>query len=186
MLNILLGILDDGVLTDSHGRVAGFKNTIVILTTNIGTMKAGSIPLGFSGDGAGEQIRKTVLTALKKTLRPELLNRIDETPVFEMLKDKDIREITDGMLSELKLRLSRKGIEVEFDPTVTDMICRLNGTSQFGARNIRRLITRHVSNPIAAMIISGVLKPGCRRAFSQAELSENGLVKSDRVVYNLT
>ena len=73
-----------------------------------------------------------------------------------MLKDKDIREITDGMLSELKLRLSRKGIEVEFDPTVTDMICRLNGTSQFGARNIRRLITRHVSNPIAAMIISGV------------------------------
>lgn len=186
VLNILLGILDDGVLTDSHGCVASFKNTIVILTTNIGTMKAGSIPLGFSGDGAGEQIRKTVLTALKKTLRPELLNRIDETPVFEMLKDEDIRIIADGMLNELKTRLSRKGIEIEFDKTITDMICRLNGASQFGARNIRRLITRHVSNPIAGMIISGALKPGCRRALSQVELSENGLVKSDRVVYNLT
>ena len=80
MLNILLGILDDGVLTDSHGRVAGFKNTIVILTTNIGTMKAGSIPLGFSGDGAGEQIRKTVLTALKKNTAPRAFKQNRRNP----------------------------------------------------------------------------------------------------------
>lgn len=185
VLNILLGILDDGVLTDSHGRTANFKNTIVILTTNIGTMKAGSIPLGFSGSETGEQIRKTVLTALKKTLRPELLNRIDETPVFEMLKDKDIRKITEMMLSELKQRLENKGIAIEFDPSVADMICTLNGTSQFGARNIRRLITRHVANPIAAMVVSGSLKPGSSQVLSQTELCADTLVNSKPVVYNM-
>lgn len=186
VLNILLGILDDGVLTDSHGRTASFKNTIIILTTNIGTMKAGSIPLGFSDDGAGVQIQKTVLTALRKTLRPELLNRIDETPVFEMLRDEDIRVIAELMLSELKSRLLKNGIDIEFDKSVTDMICRLNNTSQFGARNIRRIITRQVANPIASMMISGRLAPGSRTSITEKELCGKGVVKPERVVYNLT
>lgn len=184
VLNILLGILEDGVLTDSHGRVSSFKNSIIILTTNIGTMKAGSIPLGFSGAKDSRQIRDAVLTALKSTLRPELLNRIDEVAVFEMLSEKDIQSITLLMLDRLKTRLEKNGINIEFDKSVADMVCRLNGTSQFGARNIRRLVTKHVSNPIAAMVISGRLKSETKQLITESELDMEGIVNNERMVYN--
>ena len=184
VLNILLGILEDGVLTDSHGRVSSFKNSIIILTTNIGTMKAGSIPLGFSGAKDSRQIRDAVLTALKSTLRPELLNRIDEVAVFEMLSEKDIQSITLLMLDSLKTRLEKNGINIEFDKSVADMVCRLNGTSQFGARNIRRLVTKHVSNPIAAMVISGRLKSETKQLITESELDMEGIVNNERMVYN--
>ncbi len=148
-------------------------------------MKAGSIPLGFSGGKDSQQIRDTVLTALKKTLRPELLNRIDEVAVFEMLSQQDIHSITLLMLERLKSRLAKKGITVEFDKSVTDMICRLNGTSQFGARNIRRLVTKYVSNPIAAMVVSGKLVPGSTQLMTESELDTRGIVKDERMVYNI-
>ena len=176
VLNILLGILDEGVLTDSHGRHASFKNTVIMMTTNIGTQRAGSTPLGFGQkDGT---LDSAVLSKLRQTLRPELLNRIDETVVFRMLDDNDLEIITRQMLDTLRLRLQKRGVDVEFDDSVVRMIIAENDAKSYGARNIRRLIIRRVSNPIAQMMLDGTL-PECA-------VTDKMLVNRDEPVYNVT
>lgn len=161
VLNILLGILDDGVLTDSHGRTANFKNCIIILTTNIGTKTVGNnVPLGFGERGTDSYLRDSIMTGLKKVLRPELLNRIDEIVLFERLGEDDLRKIAAATLEKLRCTLVNRGFDIEFDNTVLDLVCRKNGTLEYGARNIRRIIMQYVSNPLATWLLSGRLSVG--------------------------
>ncbi len=158
VLNILLGILDDGVLTDSKGRVANFKNTIIILTTNIGTGAKSALPIGFETDRT-ELMRSALTDALKKSLRPELLNRIDETVIFRQLDNEDIKTIAKGLLCNLSDNLAKRGFDVEFDDSVLEFVCMQNKTLEYGARNIRRIIMKSVSNPLATLMLSGTLVP---------------------------
>ncbi len=159
VLNILLGILDEGILSDSHGVSVSFKNCVVILTTNIGTQSAGkSTPLGF-GDGA-DNFKTAIVTEIKRTLRPELINRIDEVLIFDKLTINTVREISHLMLDDLAKRLLKRGVFVTFDDSVTELILRENRTDEYGARNIRRIIMERVSNPLASMIVSGELNSG--------------------------
>lgn len=152
VLNILLGILDDGMLTDTRGNTASFKNTVIVLTTNIGQTEHHA---GFMQQNSG-----AVMSALKRTLRPELINRIDKTVVFRPLDDKAIRIIARNMLNELKARLSEKQIDIDFDDDVCEHVAKCNKSYEYGARNVRRIVFEQVANPIARLIATGELKSG--------------------------
>ena len=154
VLNILLGLLDDGFVTDSCGRKASFRNTVVVLTTNLGTPRAGSGPLGFArsgGDGVSD--------ALSRTLRPELLARIDEVLVFSPLGDGELLAIAGMRLRALEKRLSQQGIDLRFDDTVAELVCRTADRS-YGARGVDRVIRERVEDPLSRMLLSGTLRGG--------------------------
>ena len=152
VLNILLGILDDGVLTDTRGNTASFKNTVIVLTTNIGQLEHHA--------GFMQHKNDAVTGALKRTLRPELINRIDKTVVFSPLDDGSIRIIAKNMLDELKERLTEKNITVDFDRSVCEHVVSCNKSFEYGARNVKRIVFEQVANPIARLIATGELKTG--------------------------
>lgn len=148
VLNILLGVLDDGILRDGTGRTASFKNTVVILTSNAG---GNTKAVGFGDDKDG-----AVLRDIKRLLRPELINRIDKTVVFSRLDEKSLKLIAKKELEILSKRLALRGFDISFDDSLAQLICERAG-SEYGARNIARIVKETVSNPIAAMIASGTL-----------------------------
>ncbi len=152
VLNILLGILDDGTLTDTKGNSASFKNTVIVLTTNIGQIEKHA---GFIG-----QKNDAVMSELRKSLRPELINRIDKTVVFSSLDEDAIRIIAKNMLDELKDRLFEKKYDINFDRSVCEHIVACNKSYEYGARNIKRIVFEEVANPVARLIATGELKAG--------------------------
>ncbi len=152
VLNILLGILDDGVLTDTRGNSASFKNTVIVLTTNIGQIEKHA--------GFIDPMNNAVIGELKKTLRPELINRIDKTVVFSPLDDSAIRIIAKNMLDELKERLCEKNFAIDFDNSVCEHVVSCNKSFEYGARNIRRIVFEEVANPLARLMAMGELKKG--------------------------
>ena len=169
VMNSLLQILDDGRLTDSTGRTVDFKNTVIIMTSNIGAkLITDKNILGFSkvdSDNKEEQlkaenekIRKDVMGELKKTFKPELLNRIDDIIVFSKLNEKDIKQIIDLMLKEVQNRLDNKGIVLNLDDKVKDLIEKKGTDTTYGARPLRRAIQSLVEDTIAEGIIDGVVK----------------------------
>ena len=144
---MLLQILDDGRLTDSHGRVVSFKNAIVIMTSNAGTtLKSHGIGFGSHGHQAMEE---RVDTVLKELFRPEFLNRIDEIIVFHELSREEIREIVDLMLKEPKRDLGRRGITLRVTDDARDALARDGYDPSFGARPLRRLIQRRIEDTLA-------------------------------------
>lgn len=165
VLNILLGILDDGVLTDTHGRVTSFKNTVIILTTNIGQNDVK--PLGFKN----EQGDSAVVRALSKFLRPELLNRIDSVVEFEPLYKEDILKITSLALSELSNKLKLRGFEITFDSGVAEYLFLKNKSLKFGAREVKRIVSEHVANPVALKISKGEISEGVPVCLSANDIS---------------
>lgn len=170
VLNLLLNLLDEGILTDSHGTRASFKNTVVFMTTNLGTeAESRMTPLGFGGSKDG-YLTESILTAIKKTLRPELWARIDQTVIFERLGEDAIRSIADKMLNNTKARLLKNGIQVEFDKSVIDFIIEKNSTANEGARNIRRIISKNVFSGLAVKIADGSLAGGDRITISRQDL----------------
>jgi len=169
VMNSLLQILDDGRLTDSTGRTVDFKNTVIIMTSNIGAkMITDKTTLGFtsaSEDSSEErlkeenkQIKKDVMGELKRNFRPEFLNRIDDIIVFSKLNKDDIRKIIDLMLNEVQSRLSDKGIVLNIDESVKDLIEKKGTDTTYGARPLRRAIQNLVEDTIAEGIIDGVVK----------------------------
>ena len=169
VMNSLLQILDDGRLTDSTGRTVDFKNTVIIMTSNIGAkMITDKTTLGFTkaGDDTSEerlkeenkQIKKDVMGELKRNFRPEFLNRIDDIIVFSKLNKDDIRKIIDLMLNEVQSRLSDKGIVLNIDESVKDLIEKKGTDTTYGARPLRRAIQNLVEDTIAEGIIDGVVK----------------------------
>lgn len=163
VFNMLLQILEDGRLTDSHGRMVSFKNTVIVLTSNIGSDKLNSkrIDLGFNDKANIEQdLKQLALDELKKHFRPELINRIDNIIVFNKLSDNVLGEIAKNMLEDLNKNLKDKNIELKFSASTLKFLIK-NGTNiDYGARPLRRLITSSIEDELADMYLRGEIKDG--------------------------
>lgn len=163
VFNILLQILDDGRLTDSKGSTVDFKNTIIIMTSNIGShlfRKIGSI--GFVGDSDEENvdIKKKVMSALREYFKPEFLNRIDEIIFFKPLTRQELAEIVEIQLDRVKKQLEDRGIIVEFSKDIKDMLIEKGFDEVYGARPLKRAIQKYVLDPLSEYIIAQKVKNG--------------------------
>jgi len=166
VFNVLLQVLDDGRLTDAQGRTVDFRNTIVIMTSNLGSelVAGGAGGVGFTaGSGAVDApLRERVMRRLRESLRPEFLNRIDEIIVFRRLGAEQLRQITDLLLEETRRRLHAQDVTAEFTPEAVDWLAERGCEPEFGARPLRRTIQREVDNPLSAMLLDGRLHSGQR------------------------
>ncbi|NLU70397.1 ATP-dependent Clp protease ATP-binding subunit [Streptomyces sp. HNM0574] len=163
VFNILLQVLDDGRLTDAQGRTVNFSNTVIVMTSNLGSEAiTGRGPrLGF-GDGAegDEKARQErVLRPLREHFRPEFLNRIDEIVIFHQLTDEQLRQITDMLLDETRQHLRSQDVEVTFSPEAVEWIARRGYAPEYGARPLRRTIQREVTNQLSRKLLRGELAP---------------------------
>ncbi len=159
VFNVLLQVLDDGRLTDSQGRTVDFKNTVVIMTSNIGSQEI----QGFAGRPGGEDyesMKRRVTDQLRGTFRPEFLNRIDEVIVFHALGDADLAAIAGLLLADLQVRITANDLTLEVTPAAQALIVREGTDPAFGARPLKRTIQRLVENPFARALLSGTFKPG--------------------------
>ena len=164
VMNMLLQILEDGKLTDGQGRVIDFKNTIVIATANLGfDFAREGQPFGFSQEEAStsyETLKDKLLSEAKRTFRPELLNRFDETIVFRKLDTKNIETILGLELALLRSRLSEKDMTLELDKKAIAFLIKHGSDDAMGARPLRRAVQRYVEDPLAELLLGGTLKPG--------------------------
>lgn len=162
IFNILLQILDEGKLTDSHGKEVNFKNTIIIMTSNIGTDKILSEKsLGFAVSNTKiEDVSSKVLGELKKVFRPELINRIDEKIVFQPLSEENILKIVDLELNRMIKRIEEKGYKISVDASVKKFLADNGYDKDYGARPLKRAITTYVETPIAKFLLGKKIKPG--------------------------
>ena len=165
VFNIMLQILDDGRLTDSKGRLVSFKNTIIIMTSNVGaSMITTTQKLGFSVSNDDkkdkyEKLKDTVMEELKKAFRPEFLNRIDEIIVFSHLSKEEIRQIVDLMLKDLFKRLNERELTIEVGDDVKDYLAKEGYSEAYGARPLRRVIQKKIEDVLAEEILTGNYKP---------------------------
>ena len=168
VFNMLLQILEDGILTDAQGRRVDFKNCIIIMTSNVGakliSKQVGT--LGFTGDEQGamsqEKIRDSVMGELKKAFRPEFLNRVDDIIVFHQLKMEDIKEIARRLLANLSKRVAEMDIKIGFDDTVVEKIADAGFDPVYGARPLRRAIQSQIEDRLSEEILEGKLIAGNR------------------------
>jgi ATP-dependent Clp protease ATP-binding subunit ClpA len=161
VFNVLLQVLDDGRLTDSQGRTVDFKNTVVIMTSNIGS-QAIAATNARAGDNAYEAMKRDVTEALRLAFRPEFLNRIDEVIVFHALTEADLGQIVDLLLADLDRRLVAQDLSLELTPAARALIVREGTDPAFGARPLKRTIQRLVENPLARALVAGEFRPGDR------------------------
>ena len=168
VMNMLLQILDDGRLTDAQGRTVNFKNTVVIMTSNVGArMITDKNVLGFSKSSDNkesqekeyENIKKDVMAELKKQFRPEFINRIDDIIVFHKLTEEDINQIIEIMLKQVQKRLKEQEYEVEFDSSVKELVAKKGIDTNYGARPLKRAIQSNVEDKIAEAILDGKIIP---------------------------
>jgi ATP-dependent Clp protease ATP-binding subunit ClpC len=163
VFNILLQILEDGRLTDGHGRTVDFKNTVVIMTSNLGTQEFQRQAMGFHRGEAkidSQRLKSAIDSALKQTFRPEFLNRIDEVIIFEPLTEEEIKQIVDLMLKEVQGRLSAREIELTLTEEAKAWLAKQGFDPMYGARPLRRTIQRLVENPLSQKILQGEVKEG--------------------------
>ncbi len=158
VLNVLLQILDDGQITDAHGRKVNFENTVIVMTSNAGsdTKSAGAVGFGGSADDQG---RERIMKALQDFLRPEFLNRVDEIVCFNHLTKENFAGIARIMLEELKASLGDKGYTLRYDEALVDYLVEKSYSLTYGARNLRRLIQKELEDPMAARIIDAFEHP---------------------------
>ena len=169
VFNILLQVLDDGRLTDSKGRNVDFKNTIIIMTSNIGAKrivehkKLGFTPADEEKTFASDQekIRNDVMDELRQAFRPEFLNRIDEVIVFKQLDFEHVKQITGLMLKDVKTRLHGMGVDVEFDDSAIDYLTHKGFTKTYGARPLKRAIQTYIEDKASEMLLAEQLTKGC-------------------------
>ncbi|MFZ3233208.1 MAG: AAA family ATPase [Patescibacteria group bacterium] len=166
VFNVFLQILDDGRLTDGKGRTVNFKNTVVIMTSNLVTdpsaILGGSTPEEASArfEKDPDAGRKALVQELKKYLRPELLNRIDDVVMFNPLSEGALEMVADILLHEVSDMLEERRIRVEFSPEVRKSVSKLGFDPEFGARPMRRAVTRFVINPLSLKILAGEVGEG--------------------------
>ena len=157
VLNVLLQILDDGEITDAHGRKVNFENTVIVMTSNAGSStKEGTV--GF-GRTVSEQDREKAMKALEQFLRPEFINRVDEVICFNRLTEENFRAIAAIMLKELQDSLKEKGITFSYEPSLVDYLTEKSYSITYGARNLRRCIQKDLEDPMAARIIESYESP---------------------------
>lgn len=164
VFNILLQILEDGRLTDGHGRTVDFSNTVVIMTSNLGTAELGRQAVGFrtgqDTESGREKLRASVEDALKRAFRPEFLNRIDEIVIFDPLTQEQIEQIVGLMMGEVSKRLAERGVTAELTPAARQWLAKEGFDPTFGARPLRRAMQRHVENPLSRAILAGEFPEG--------------------------
>jgi ATP-dependent Clp protease ATP-binding subunit ClpC len=165
IFNSLLQVLEEGRLTDAQGRVVDFKNTVIIMTTNLGSRDVSKgLMLGFAPDGnegnAYEQMKSKVQQELKQYFRPEFLNRIDDVIVFHQLTESEIIEIVDLMVASLEKRLQDKDMAIELTPAAKSLLAERGYDPTLGARPLRRTIQREIEDPMSERMLFGDLKPG--------------------------
>ena len=165
VFNILLQILDDGRLTDGQGRTVDFTNTIVIMTSNLITADNMTNNFGFLQDLSDQEAvkqRSSIDKVLKKSFRPEFINRIDEIIVFEKLTKDELKQISDLIIKDIQKRLDEKGIEIHLSDSAKELLIAEGYDEEFGARPLKRLIQRKIENEISTMIISGKVSDGIK------------------------
>jgi ATP-dependent Clp protease ATP-binding subunit ClpC len=166
VFNIMLQVLEDGILTDSQGRRVDFKNTIIIMTSNVGaTANSGSRALGFAtvSDASvseKKQNEERVMAALKQTFRPEFLNRIDDIILFAKLTAQEIEKIAEIMLEDVKARIKELGIDIRFDSSVTELVSKEGFDPIYGARPLRRAIVRMIEDTVSTEMLEGKIQKG--------------------------
>jgi ATP-dependent Clp protease ATP-binding subunit ClpB len=179
VFNVLLQLLDDGRLTDSQGRTVDFKNTVIIMTSNIGS--AALIEAAEAGPDAFEGAAERVRLQLREHFRPEFLNRVDEIIVFRPLDETQLREIVGLLADGLRRRLEESGYSLEVTDAALSLIAREGYDPVYGARPLRRAIQRELENPLAKRLLAGEYAPGDTirvDATPQGTLSFNGSVDS--------
>jgi ATP-dependent Clp protease ATP-binding subunit ClpB/ATP-dependent Clp protease ATP-binding subunit ClpC len=157
VLNILLQILDDGRITDAHGRVVNFENTVIIMTSNAGSERSDT-SLGF-GRTESERAKDKAMKALQEFLRPEFLNRIDEVVAFNQLSEENFYGIAEIMLNELKTTLAERSISFTWDHEVVEHLVKDSFSIKYGARNLRRTIQKQIEDRTAELIIASYMEP---------------------------
>jgi ATP-dependent Clp protease ATP-binding subunit ClpC len=182
VLNILLQVMEDGFLTDAQGRKIDFRNTIIIMTSNVGAKELASKGrLGFSDgkdiDLKNENAKKDAKNAMKTAFRPEFINRLDEVVVFNKLTRADVVEIAKIMLIELQKRTSELGIDIEFSSEVCELIAEKGNESIYGARELRRTITAEIEDTLAYELIAKRIIKGDKVSIE---------VENGRIVYKKT
>jgi len=155
VFNVLLQILDDGRLTDGHGRTVDFHNTVLVMTSNIGSQWIVDL-----GPGQDEEIRRRVMEAMKAHFRPEFLNRVDETIIFHQLGREHIMQIVDIQLGHLKRRLADRHIDVELTQGAKELLVKEGYDPVYGARPLKRTIQRLVLDPLAVKVLGGEFRDG--------------------------
>lgn len=167
VFNLLLQVLEDGRLTDAHGRMVDFKNTVVIMTSNVGAnLIERSTGIGFQvgadeeSDDNYQKMKNKVLEELKRTFRPEFLNRIDEVIVFHALNREEIKSIVDLMVRPVAQQLMEKGIKLELSDEAKELLAKDGFDPNFGARPLRRSVQRLIENPLSEELLKGELEPG--------------------------
>jgi ATP-dependent Clp protease ATP-binding subunit ClpC len=165
VFNVLLQLLEDGRLTDGHGRTVDFRNTVVIMTSNLGTEHIKRyVPIGFKAQEAGqfdeEKYKERVQEALRQAFRPEFLNRVDEIIIFHSLNQEHMVKIVDLMVRELGKRLAEQGIGIELTEAARELLAREGYDPNYGARPLRRLIQRKLENPLSRWLLENKLAQG--------------------------
>lgn len=161
--NLLLQIMEDGCLTDSHGRKVDFRNTIIAMTSNVGARQivGGKGPMGFAGERGGDgNVRRAVEEELKRTFRPEFLNRVDETVIFHQLTEANLREIARRMLAATGERMATLGLTFQAEEEAVALLAQKGLDNAYGARPLRRLIRSQVEDPAAEALLSGQFHTG--------------------------
>jgi ATP-dependent Clp protease ATP-binding subunit ClpB len=174
VFNVLLQVLDDGVLTDGQGRTVDFKQTLIVLTSNLGTRGLSELPEGADPTAA----RREVEEAVRQHFRPEFLNRLDEQVIFERLNRADMAEIVEIQLKRLEARLAARKISLVLDDSARQWLADEGYDPVFGARPLKRVVQRHLQDPLAEMILSGDLLDGTAVTISAGP---DGLIIGDRV-----
>jgi len=174
VFNILLQLLEDGRLTDGHGRTVDFKNTVVIMTSNLGTEEYMRHDIGFSRNHEAdeEKMRSSIEGALKRAFRPELLNRIDDVIIFHPLDEENLKSIVDLLMKQVEKRLAERNVQLEVSQEAKAWLAEKGYDPIYGARPLRRAIQRYVENPISSKILLGEFKEGDRIAIG---VQEDGL-----------
>jgi len=180
VFNILLQVLDDGRLTDNQGRTVNFKNTIIIMTSNLGSQLIQEKLVNTEDDdidNAMGELRGNLIELLRKTIRPEFLNRIDEVVLFKTLSKKELRSIVDIQLDRVSAMLVNKDIQIEVDDEAKDWLVQLGYDAVYGARPLKRTIQKYLTNPLSQELLLGNYIPGDTILVT---LNERGLLKFNK------
>jgi ATP-dependent Clp protease ATP-binding subunit ClpB len=163
VFHVLLQVLDDGRITDSQGRTVDFKNTIIIMTSNIGSR---FLLEGVTGESIPEAVRESVMAELRKSFRPEFLNRIDETILFKPLTLEEITSIVDLLLVDLNKRLADRRVTVKLDQKAKEWAAEKGYDPVFGARPLKRFVQRNIETKLARALIAGDVEEGSELTFT--------------------
>jgi ATP-dependent Clp protease ATP-binding subunit ClpB len=174
VFNVLLQVLDDGVLTDGQGRTVDFKQTLIVLTSNLGARALSELPEGADASAAKREVEE----AVRQHFRPEFLNRLDEQIIFDRLNRSDMAQIVEIQLRRLEARLIGRKITLQLDPQARQWLADEGYDPVFGARPLKRVMQRHLQDPLAEMILSGDLLDGATVMISAGA---EGLIIGDRV-----